>query len=105
MTKKVSSAEAKARLPEFVSRVAYGGERFIIERRGKPMAALVPVEEVQEPGRDDESSSEPKGALGLVGLLAGYMTDEEIDEMTRDIYEARDRDVGRPVHLEPDVPA
>jgi hypothetical protein len=34
-----------------------------------------------------------------------YMTDEEIDEMTRDIYEARDRDVGRPVHLEPDVPA
>ena len=29
-----------------MSRVAYNNERFLIERRGKPMAALVSAEDV-----------------------------------------------------------
>lgn len=36
-------AEAKKRLSELVGRVAYGGERVLISRRGTPMAELVPV--------------------------------------------------------------
>jgi prevent-host-death family protein len=31
---------------EVVNRVAYGGERIVINRRGKEIAALVPVEDV-----------------------------------------------------------
>jgi len=37
----VSLTEAKQRLGELVKRAAYGGERFVLEFRDKPQAALV----------------------------------------------------------------
>lgn len=42
-------AEAKRRFSDLLGRVAYGGETILITRRGKPMAKLVPVEEVKIP--------------------------------------------------------
>ena len=41
MTKSVSVAEAKSRFSELINRAAYGKERFIVERRGKPVGAIV----------------------------------------------------------------
>ena len=41
----VSMAEAKARLSELANRTR-GGERFLLLRRGKPVAALVAVEDL-----------------------------------------------------------
>lgn len=35
-------AEAKRRLSELIGRVAFGGASFLITRRGRPMARLVP---------------------------------------------------------------
>lgn len=35
-------AEAKRRFSELLGRVAYGGSRVLITRRGKPMAELTP---------------------------------------------------------------
>ncbi len=44
MTRKaVSVAEAKAHLSELIVRVACGNEEFVITRRGKPAALLMPV--------------------------------------------------------------
>lgn len=40
----VSVAEAKKSLSELLGRVAFGRETITIEKRGKPMARLVPVE-------------------------------------------------------------
>lgn len=37
--------DAKKRFSELVGRVAFGGERVLITRRGKPMAKLVPADE------------------------------------------------------------
>lgn len=96
MTKRISSAEAKAKLSEIVGRVAHGGERYVIERRGKPMAAIVPVEDLER--LDGEPARRPKGILGLVGGWSA-LTDEEIDKFIEDIYESRARDLGRPVDL------
>jgi prevent-host-death family protein len=42
----VSTAEARDRLSELVNRAAYGGERVILTRRGKALAAVVPIEDV-----------------------------------------------------------
>jgi len=42
MTNKLSVAQAKARLSEVLSHVE-GGERYVIQRRGKPVAAVVPI--------------------------------------------------------------
>jgi len=36
-------AEAKRRLSDLLGRVAYGKESFVITKRGKPMARLVPM--------------------------------------------------------------
>lgn len=48
MAKIVSVAEAKKHLSDILGKVGYGGETFIIARRGKPVAKLVPVENKSE---------------------------------------------------------
>lgn len=42
----VSMSEARDRLTELVSRVAYGGEVIVITRSGKPIAQLTAVRAV-----------------------------------------------------------
>jgi len=46
--KEVSVAEAKKHLSDLLGRVAYGGERITISKRGKPMAILIPATEAPE---------------------------------------------------------
>ncbi|HUF54179.1 MAG TPA: type II toxin-antitoxin system Phd/YefM family antitoxin [Dehalococcoidia bacterium] len=43
----VSQTEAKQRLGDLVKRVAYGGERIVLENRGKPQAALVSIADLE----------------------------------------------------------
>jgi prevent-host-death family protein len=38
--------EIRANLADLINRVAYGGERIILERRSKPMLALVSMEDL-----------------------------------------------------------
>jgi len=84
-------AEAKRRFGELLDRVSRG-ERFVIQRRGKPVVALVPPQEI------GEEKPEPKGLLSLVGIAAEWgWSDEDVDEMVRDIYRARRRSKDRPV--------
>ncbi|MDI6770566.1 MAG: type II toxin-antitoxin system Phd/YefM family antitoxin [Anaerolineales bacterium] len=45
MEKTIGMAETKSNLADLVRQVAYGGERFVLERRGRPMAVLISVEE------------------------------------------------------------
>ena len=47
MDKSIGMTQAKSKLAELVSRVAYGGEHFVLERRGQPMAVLINVDEYQ----------------------------------------------------------
>ena len=47
MAKEVSMGEAKARLSSLVNAVAFGGERIVIQSRGRPKAALVSVEDLR----------------------------------------------------------
>jgi prevent-host-death family protein len=46
MATKIGSTEARTVLGELLARVGYGGERFILERRGKPLAALISIEDL-----------------------------------------------------------
>jgi len=45
MDEKMNVAEAKKKFSELLARTAYNGERFIINRRGKPMAVLIGLED------------------------------------------------------------
>jgi prevent-host-death family protein len=44
MTIIIGAREARQRFADLLGRVGYGGEEAIIERSGKPMVALIPVE-------------------------------------------------------------
>jgi prevent-host-death family protein len=47
--KTVGVAEAKAKFSELLGRVLHRGERIIVQRRGKPVAALVPMADLPRP--------------------------------------------------------
>lgn len=47
MEKVIGMAEAKSRLAEVVGQVVYGRERFILQRRGRPMVVMISVEEYE----------------------------------------------------------
>ena len=59
MSNEVSIAEAKARFSELVNRAAYGGERIVITKHGKPVAVL----------------SAP--AAGGLGSVKGWLDDKD----------------------------
>lgn len=45
MDRFVSMVEAKSKLAELVGQVKYGGKRYILRRRGEPVAVLIGIEE------------------------------------------------------------
>lgn len=99
MTKTVSAVEAKAHMSELVAEVAYRGTHVIIERRGKPVAALVSVAELERLEQGQATSGRPRGALALLGAWRD-VGDDIIDAIVADIYAQRELDKGRPVELE-----
>ena len=99
MAEKVRVTEAKAQLSALMARVGYGGERFVIERRGRPLAALVGVEDLAHlEGEGRGASSRPLGALALVGAW-GEAEEKDLDAVLEEIYAERARDTGRAVDL------
>jgi prevent-host-death family protein len=98
--RRVSAAQAKARLSAMMAQVAYGGEHFIIERRGKPLAALVSVDELQRLEGNEDAPPQAPQIPPWIGAWGDLLTDEEIDAFIADVYAAREHDMGRPVELE-----
>ena len=44
---RVSVSEARDTFADLVNRAAYGHERVLVSRRGRPIAAIVPIEDVE----------------------------------------------------------
>ena len=91
-------AEARGTFSALIEGVQHRSERYVIERHGKPAAALVSVEELERLTAEQPAPSGRTGGWGLIGLLSDVMTDEEIDEMVEAIYEGRERDVPRDIN-------
>lgn len=47
-TTRMSVSEARAQFADLLNRVAYRKERILIERHGKPLAALVPAADMED---------------------------------------------------------
>jgi prevent-host-death family protein len=45
---KISTIEVRQRIGDLLNRVALRHDEFVIERKGKPLAALVPVERLEQ---------------------------------------------------------
>lgn len=48
MPGKITTVQARDNFFEVINRVAYGKERIIITRRGKGLAAILPIEDLSE---------------------------------------------------------
>ena len=44
---RLNVSKARAQFPEILNRAAYGKERTIVSRRGKQLAAIIPIEELR----------------------------------------------------------
>lgn len=69
MAREIPVTQARAELAELVNRVSYGGERLLLTRHGRPLAALVPASDldVLEPAETAEiiSTTSSVRPLGL----------------------------------------
>jgi prevent-host-death family protein len=67
--KTVSASVARQSLPDLLGAVTHSGEQVVIERHGKPIAALVSLEKA-EAGRDTEGPEWDELAQALPNLNA-----------------------------------
>src|SRR5207244_9085270 len=93
MTKSISIAEAKSKFSELINRAAYGQERFLVERRGKPVGAIVSAADLARL-QAAEAVQPRRGLLAAVGALADAEDLEGIlEEVVRQRAAATDREV------------
>jgi prevent-host-death family protein len=95
MPKRIGVAEIKRDFSEVISEVSLKGRHFVIERKGKPMAALVGLKDLEmlEAPKADEKK---KGLLAAIGAWEEF---DDLDQLVMKIYEkrgkAKERDIRR----------
>src|SRR3954466_14425080 len=76
MADRVSTMDVRQRIADMLNRVALRHDEFIIERKGKPLAALVPVERLEQMRQFARQH-----ALGVLqrqkGALGNRLSDDE----------------------------
>lgn len=85
MSKNLGVAEAKKRFSELVGRIVHKGERFIVERKGKPVMAMVSLEDLQKL----EQIPEKKMSKGVLAAIGAWEDFEDLDKVIAEIYRAR----------------
>jgi prevent-host-death family protein len=85
----ISVAEAKRRFADVLGTVRYQGERYVVERNGTPMAALVPLTDV--PNLSEQT--QPPGFLALVGA---FEDEPEYAQSLADVVRSRRTQRSRP---------
>jgi prevent-host-death family protein len=70
MREELGVAELKRRFSELLNRVELKGERIEIRRRGRPVAALVPLAEIEE--ADVEGDRPKRGLAAAAGVWEDF---------------------------------
>jgi len=70
MGEELGVAELKRRFSELLNRVELKGERIEIRRRGRPVAALVPLAEIE--GTGDEQDHPKRGLAAAAGIWEDF---------------------------------
>lgn len=77
MSEKVSTIDVRQRIGDMLNRVSLRHDEFIIERKGKPLAALVPVERLEQMRRFARSQA----IDFLEQQKGGSLTEAQAEEM------------------------
>lgn len=65
MTYEIPVTQARAALADLINRVVYGGERVVVTRHGKPLAALVSAADLERLQEADAAAEE-----GVISTLS-----------------------------------
>jgi prevent-host-death family protein len=68
----ISVAETRQHLAEILGKVAYGGEAFLITKKGRPMAQLMPIAQAS-PSNKKSKNKKPK----TLGDIQGWLADDD----------------------------
>lgn len=85
----ITLTEAKAKFSELINRITYNKEKIYISKKGKNVAVLAPIEEVEK----DKEEGLILAKKGLADL------GNEIAEMEEVIYKARETELSREVDI------
>jgi prevent-host-death family protein len=98
MAVKVSTMDVRARIGDLLNRVALRHDEFVIERKGRPLAALVPVERLEQMRRfarrhalDVLASQETRSGEPLSDREAMALAREAQTAARRKLHEATPR--------------
>jgi len=79
MTEKVSTLEVRQKLGDMLNRVALRHDQFIIERKGKPLAALIPIERLEQMQRAARLH-----ILSVLEQQPGDLSQNEVDQIANE---------------------
>ena len=95
MVKKVSTVELRKDLAALLAEVVDNGRHFIVEKRGRPLAALVSVATLELLEQQRTISADPQGALALAGAW-GELKEREMDALLSRVQAERGGDTCAP---------
>jgi len=79
-TIQIPAAEAKKHLPDYLARSSHGSCRVIVTRRGRPIAALVSMNDLQELEQHDKR----EGLAAIAGKWKGFAEIADAVEAARE---------------------
>ena len=82
MAKHVSAKEARNKFSDIMGSVHYGGEEVIVERSGRPMAAVIPVEMYER------LVAERRVRFEVMDRIRSALPEASPEEIDRDVKEA-----------------
>jgi prevent-host-death family protein len=85
MSKVIGVAEVKRRFSDVMVEVAHDGKHFIIEKKGKPMMALVNIKDLES----IERTSSPSKKKGLLAAIGAWEDFGNMDKFISHVYEKR----------------
>jgi prevent-host-death family protein len=100
MATSLNTAEIKARLSELINWVTSKRERLIVLRRGKPVAALISIQDLRRlEALDTVANPQNKNSHPIMRAFGGWADRTDLDELVTEIYTSRAAVTGREVEL------
>jgi prevent-host-death family protein len=85
MAKRVGAREARSKFSELIGSVRFGSEEVIVERSGKPMAAMIPIDMYER------LIAERRARFEVLERVRSRLPDIPPEEIDKDVSEAVSR--------------
>jgi len=82
----IGVAEAKNQFSEILAKAAFAGQRFIVERRGKPMAAIIGIQEYEEFVKFQQEQRRRR--FERLRAAAANMSEEEVLDLAQEAVDS-----------------